>query len=107
MHAKIRSFGDLNSVVSSTFDVGSLEQHSNSLSDAVGFQQLMSAMPELANSYLHFSRSWQGPVNCLVRQHDEVVGEETGEGMQANSRDTIPTNQISLESSTAPERAGK
>ena len=56
-------------------------------------------MPELANSYLHFSRSWQGSVNCLVRQHDEVVGEE----MQANSRDTIPSNQISLGSSTARE----
>ena len=60
-------------------------------------------MPELANSYLHFPRSWQGPVNCPVRQHNEVVGEETGEGMQANSRDTIPTNQISLGSSTARE----
>ena len=58
-------------------------------------------MPGLANSYLHFSRSWQGPVNCLVRQHDEVVGDETSEGMQANSRDTIPINQISLGSSTA------
>ena len=60
-------------------------------------------MPEPANSYLHFSRSWQGPVNCPVRQHNEVVGEETGEGMQANSRDTILTNQISLGSSTARE----
>ena len=95
VHVKTSAVGDLNSVVSSTFDVGSLEQHSNSLSDAVGsFQQLgkepMSAMPELANSYLHFSRSWQGPVNCPVRQHNEVVGEETGEGMQANSGDTIP-----------------
>ena len=54
VHAKT-SAGDLNSVVSSTFDVGSLEQHSNSLSDAVGScQQLekgpMSMMPELANS---------------------------------------------------------
>ena len=108
VHAKTSAVGDLNSVVSSTFDVGSLEQHSNSLSDAVGsFQQLekepMSTMPELANSYLHFSRSWQGPVNCPVRQHNEVVSEETGEGMQANSRDTIPINQISLGSSTARE----
>ena len=100
LHAKTNAVGDLNSVVSSTFDVGSLEQHSNSLSDAVGsFQQHgkkpISTMPELANSYLQLSRSWQSPVNCLVRQHDEVVGEETGEGMQVNSRDTISTNQIS------------
>ena len=36
VHAKTSAVGDLNSVVSSTFDVGSLEQHSNSLSDAVG-----------------------------------------------------------------------
>ena len=41
VHAKTSPVGDLNSVVSSTFDVGSLEQHSNSLSDAIGsFQQL-------------------------------------------------------------------
>ena len=60
-------------------------------------------MPGLANSYLHFSRSWQGPVNRPVRQHNEVVGEETGEGMQANSRDTIPANQISVGSGTARE----
>ena len=33
VHAKTSAVGDLNSVVSSTFDVGSLEQHSNSLSD--------------------------------------------------------------------------
>ena len=57
--AKTSAVGDLNSAVSSTFDVGSMEQHPNSLSDAVGsFQQLekepMSMMPELANSYLHF-----------------------------------------------------
>ena len=40
VHAKIGTVGDLNSVVSSTFDVGSLEQHSNSLPDAVfGLQQ--------------------------------------------------------------------
>ena len=69
VHAKTSAVGDLNSVVSSTFDVGSVEQHSNSLSDAVGsFQQLgkepMSTMPGLANSYLHFSRSWQGPVTA-------------------------------------------
>ena len=38
-----------------------------------------------------------------MRQHNEVVGEETSEGVQANSRDTIPTNQISLGSSTARE----
>ena len=106
--AKTIAVGDLNSAVSSTFDVGSMEQYSHSLSDAVGScQQLgkgpMSMMPELANSYLHFSRSWQGPVNRPVRQHNEVVGEETGEGMQANSRDTIPTNQISLGGSTARE----
>ena len=36
VRAKTSAVGDLNSVVSSTFDVGSLEQHSNSLSDAVG-----------------------------------------------------------------------
>ena len=112
VHAKTSAVGDLNSVVSSTFDVGSIEQHSNSLSDAVGSsQQLgkepMSMMPELANSYLHFSRSWQGPVNCLVRQHNEVVGDETSVGMQANSRDTIPTNQTSLGSSIARETFGK
>ena len=81
MHAKTSAVGDLNSVVSSSFGAGSLEQHSNSLSDAVGsFQQLgkepMSMMPELANSYLHFSRSWQGPVNCFVRQHNEVISDD-------------------------------
>ena len=36
VHAKTSAVGDLSSVVSSTFDVGSMEQHSNSLSDAVG-----------------------------------------------------------------------
>ena len=35
VHAEISVVGDLNSVGSSNFDVGSLEQHSNSLSDAV------------------------------------------------------------------------
>ena len=41
VHAKTSAVGGLNSVVSSTFDVDSLEQHSNSLFDAVGsFQQL-------------------------------------------------------------------
>ena len=113
MLAKTSAVGDLNSVVSSTFDVGSVEQHSNSLSDAVGScQQLgtgpMSMMPELANSYLHFLRSWQGPVNCLVRQHDEVVGEEIGGDMQANSRDTIPTKPYQLRKQyRAGKRAGK
>ena len=70
VHAKTSAVGDLNSVVSSTFDMGSAEQHSNSLSDAVGsFQQLekepMSMMPELANSYLHFPSRVLSTASCV------------------------------------------
>ena len=63
VHAEISVVGDLNSVASSNFDVGLVELHPDSLSEAVGSVQQhekrpMSTTPVLANSYGQFSQSW-------------------------------------------------
>ena len=62
-------------------------------------------MSELANSYLHFSRSWQGSVNCCMRRQNDVVSGETGGGTQANLQDTSSIHQVNFGRSIAQENA--
>ena len=48
-------------------------------------------------------RSWQAPVNRCMRQHNDVVSDETSGSTQANLRDTSSIHQVDFGSSIAQE----
>ena len=77
VHAEISAVGNLNNVASSNFDVGSLELHPDSLSEAVGSVQQhkspMSATPVLANSYGQFSQSWHVSDNAACELKNSAL----------------------------------
>ena len=70
VHAEISVVGDLNSVASPNFDVGLLEQHPDSLSEAVGSVQQHENRPmsTTANSFGQFSQSWHVSDNAAGAQ---------------------------------------